>query len=248
MIKHIGLSSGSVPSLNSEEIIELLDRLKGSVVDLRIGKGHAWEQQGLCPFKNSKIKIGFIGLSTVLGDESWDSCRIQRHAEVYQGYPLKVFARKDCIKNNLSLVEKQVQCLTNIAGNVKDIYVETHYGYASISDHVDLYEEMGISTLLDIMGLAKISQDPINDSKKISEFTYGVQTKGFDWKNPLCSLHLPISKIDLQNNKNILDNIKSEIKFLTIETKSHSFREDFILTSKFFSEVGEKNEISHYWR
>lgn len=224
----IGISSGSVSHLNAKEMIELLERENCKIVDLRIDKMHCWTKEGLYPFIKQEIDIAFIGTSIRLGNKYWTEKRIKRHISGYGDFPLKVFADEDCTNSNIQITKNQINIIRKIQQN-KKILCETHHGCCSVRELIKLNELFDIYVVLDIFGLAKISQQPIKDSYILAPITECVQVKGFDWENPHKSTHLPLRKTDYLKTKVIIKILSNFTRKITLETKSNSVVDDLNL-------------------
>ncbi|HDR4695478.1 hypothetical protein ABR775_14645 [Bacillus cereus] len=222
----IGLSSGSTPLSSAKELAGEILNLGGEVVDLRLKKGHRWEVDGLQPFNTANLKIAFLGINTVLGDVSWTKSRIVDELGIYTGYPIKVFANKGCmLRESKEITKLQLHLLAELAGGIKNVLVETHYGFSEVDELLHLHNDLGISILLDILGYYQISSNPCLDVKRLSNCVTGVQVKGFEWNLVHPDRHIPLAESDLIRTKEILDELSP--KTITIETKSSSYAEDF---------------------
>ncbi|MCL6443037.1 MAG: hypothetical protein K6T83_06215 [Alicyclobacillus sp.] len=224
---HIGLSSGSAPELSAIDLIKLVYEGGGDTVDLRVGKGHRWEDDGLQPFIDAGMQIAFIGISAVLGDEHWDKDALKQAASGFVGYPLKVFAKRGCMnEERRTFTKHQVHVLAEIAGGADRVLAETHHGFSEVDELLRLHEETGAHLLLDTMGLARITDDPIGDTVRLAPLVRAVQVKGFDWSKPGKSRHMPLSTTNLDKTAAILRHIAGRACTITVETKAGSAVED----------------------
>lgn len=176
----IGLSSGSFHGWDADTAATETERLGGSVVDLRVGKGQAWEPGGLEPFRRGGLDIAFLGLSCVLGADSPETV-MERHAtDLAEGLPVKIFCHLDARSAaSLARAVETLDLLAEHAGGRHRIHLETHAGYAEVDDLLWWAEEHGVRLLLDSMGLAGISADPLADVRRIAAHVDLAQVKGF---------------------------------------------------------------------
>lgn len=222
----IGLSSGTMPKLSATELAKIVLDNGGNTVDLRTGKGHLWEAEGLQPFRESGMHVAFIGLSVVLGDERWNEKEILRAGSSFVGYPLRVFAKIGSSEEAFS--KHQVEILAELAGSPENVLLETHHGYSSIDELITLHKETEAHILLDTMGLARISTDPMGDSERISTLVRAVQVKGFDWAQPNESRHIPLVGPSLDKTITILQQMPANTP-VTVETRTASGIEDMAI-------------------
>ncbi|OMF12129.1 hypothetical protein BK131_19185 [Paenibacillus amylolyticus] len=223
----IGLSSGSMPNLTANELIQKLNETGCNTVDLRVGKGHSWEEEGLTPLRQSGIDIAFIGISFTLGDDRFDKETLIKSIAPYADIPLKVFSKPGCTTiQQIESTQKQVQVLASIAGGMDRIWVETHKGNCGVEELVRISELLGTRVLLDTLGLACISKDPLEATTSLMRFISGVQTKGFNWDNPYETIHVPLSETDINRTYLILQKLADTNCSVTVETRSGSAVED----------------------
>lgn len=227
MSLRIGLSSGSMPDLTANELIQKLRETGCNTVDLRVGKGHRWEEDGLTLLRQSGIDVAFIGISCTLGDERFDKETLIKSLAPYADIPLKVFSKPGCTTTQqIESTQEQVQVLASIAGGTDRIWVETHKGNCGVEELVRISELLGTRVLLDTLGLACISEDPIEAMTRLMQFVSGVQTKGFNWDNPLETMHVPLFKTDINKTYLILQMLADTNCSVTVETRSGSALED----------------------
>lgn len=227
----IGVSSGSVPKLDVSEIMTLLINIQSNVVDLRSGKNHKWEKDNIPPFLMNGVEIAFIGISTVLGDKNWNEKTITSHTEVYKNIPLKVFASKDCTKH-FNIIKEQITSLAQSTGKKENILIETHHGFCDVEELLKLHDLFGVKVVLDTMGLAKISIDPLEDVKRLAPIIHSVQVKGFDWDNPINSMHIPLRDTEIKKTMLIFDIIAEYTSIVTLESKADSLYDDIEILKK----------------
>ncbi|OPF76707.1 hypothetical protein VT50_0222950 [Streptomyces antioxidans] len=223
-----GLSSASAPQLPGAELAALVRRHGGRTVDLRCGKGHRWETDGLAPFADAGVDIAFIGVGVVLGDLADDALDPARDAPLRAGVPVKVFAAPHCMApDRLEVTRHQVRALADRVGGVENVLVETHDGGASPQTLAALHTEMGVRLVLDTLGLARITPDPLDAAGELSALVPAAQVKGFDWKSPRDTRHLPLAQY-AGPTRTLLAALP-RLARVTVETHAGSHAEDLIL-------------------
>lgn len=235
---HIGLSSGTAPELSATELIKMVRKGGGDTVDLRAGKGYRWEKEGLKPFIDARIRIAFIGISVVLGDKRWNENSLIQAASLFGGHTLKVFAKKGCMNEECrTFTKRQVQVLAEITGGADRVLMETHHGFSAVDELLRLHEETGAHLLIDTLGLARITNNPIGDAIRLAPIVRAVQVKGFDWSKPDRSQHIPLSATDLEKTIAILRYTAAHASAVTVETRAGSAVEDMVLLHSLLTEI-----------
>ncbi|MET7622699.1 hypothetical protein [Streptomyces sp. NPDC005408] len=231
----VGISSGSVPRLGAAELAALALSLGGSIVDVRAGKGHAWERSGgLAALRAAGADVSFLGVGTVLGDPAHpvDACAALPWLE--HGLPVKVFAAEGCTgPGRLDLTLAQIRALTSRVGASNLVLVETHHGYAPVDELAALCERAGTSILLDTMGLARIAPDPVSAAARLSPMTSSAQVKGFAWEHPHTSQHLPLDSC-AEPTREVLA-AAGALRAITVESKAPSLAEDTSLLLEWYA-------------
>lgn len=213
-----GLSSGSVSAASAAELGRLTASLGGDVVDLRAGKGHRWEEDGIAAVRAEGVDVAFVGISAALGDpRSLPETLTGLVPE--PGLPVKVFAAEGCTSpSRFGLTSHQIKVLTDAAGSAGRVLVETHHGYAPVPELLDLCERTGVRILLDTLGLARVDSQPLDAARQLADLTVAVQVKGFDWADPEHSRHLPLGTCEGPTRR-ILD-VLPHVAAATVESKA----------------------------
>jgi len=192
----VGISSGSCAELSAPALAALAEELKAEVVDLRAGKGHGWERDGIAPLRDAAIRVAFVGLSIVLGrpDQACGDQLAYRDRLGGTGLPVKVFATAGLgtDRDARLLAYRQVQELRK-GGSV---LVETHHGYADRSALARLCVDTGCGLLVDTLGLAKLSGSLTGTTAEFRGHITAGQVKGYDVADPGGTRHLPLSAMD----------------------------------------------------
>jgi hypothetical protein len=196
----LGISSGSLPSLPATALAATVLRLGAGTVDLRWGKGHGWEVQGLTPFDDAGVSIAFIGVSVVLGTGDPSLRDLAPARALLDGrppVPFKVFAARDLDDagdtgaRSRDLAGRQAAVLADWAG--APALVETHHGYASLSALGFLCSEFGCGLLLDVYGLHQLTGELRDEAATLRRWARAAQVKGFE---PVAGgRHLPLARM-----------------------------------------------------
>lgn len=184
MTARLGLSSGSAPGLDAPEFAALVRRAGGTVADLRAGKGHRWEEQGLAGLCG--LPVSFVGISVTLGRPGRDG----EAAERFPGESVKVFAAPGAL--DAEATAGQMRALT-ADRKPEQVLVETHRGGAGPDELVRLCERYGCRLVLDNLGLDDIAADFRGALGDLAPLTAAVQVKGFEPDRA----HRPLTEGDL---------------------------------------------------
>ncbi|MFG2572541.1 hypothetical protein [Streptomyces sp. NPDC048481] len=230
----IGVSSGSAPHLDAAALAGLVLSLGGTAVDVREGKGHAWEAGGLDGLRAAGAEVCFVGVATVLGDAAHPPGGIGGRRRLEKGLPVKVFAAAGCTApERLGLTLAQVEALVARVGDSSLVLVETHHGYAPVPELEELCRRAGTSVLLDTMGLARIDGDPVAAAARLAPWISYAQVKGFDWDAPGTSRHRPLACARPELTRRVLD-AAGALRAVTVESKAPSLAEDTALLREWY--------------
>ncbi|WP_327375267.1 hypothetical protein OG393_15685 [Streptomyces sp. NBC_01216] len=221
----IGLSSGSAPHLGGAELARHTLSSGGTVVDVRAGKGHAWEAEGLAGLRDAGCEVCFVGIGDVLGEAPGRPGT----GPLEQGLPVKVFAAAGCTApGRRAATLRHVDALAALVGDRGRVLVETHHGYADVPELVELCERAGTGVLLDTMGLARIHPDPVAAAARLAPWTSYAQVKGFDWEAPGTSRHQPLATSCAAATREVLA-AAGALRAVTVESKAPALAEDLAL-------------------
>lgn len=230
-----GLSSGTAPELTAEKFAALVLAGGGTAADLRVGKGHRWEDKGVTAgletVERAGVSVAFVGTGVHLGDGPADLSAQLAESGVPRGRPLKVFARPEAgAASRQEAVAAQISILADHAGAEENVLVETHRGGAGVAGLVRLGEDHGVRVVLDTLGLAHTADDPLEAAVRLAPFVTAAQVKGFDWAAPHGSRHQPLSTV-AGETKTLLGQL-THARVVTVETRCGSGTEDLrLLTS-----------------
>lgn len=234
-----GLSSASAPDLTGRRLAALVRQSGGGTVDLRYGRGHRWEETGLRPFGTAGVDVAFVGVDITLGKDGADRADgadeararvrdVLRDAPLAPGVPVKVFADPDCLApERRGTTLAQVTALADRLGGPGDVLVETHQGGASPTQLAALHAETGVRILVDTLGLARISSDPLDAATRLAPSVTVAQVKGFDWSAPRHTRHLPLAT-GAGPTRALLAGLP-RLARVTVETRAESAAEDLRL-------------------
>ncbi|MER5891310.1 hypothetical protein ABT160_46540 [Streptomyces sp. NPDC001941] len=225
----VGLSSGCAPALTAGALAALTRDLGGSTVDVRAGKGHAWETSGgLAALREAGVDVCFVGTGIVLGDPAHPASACAAQPWLEPGLPVKVFAAEGCTApGSAALTAAQIAALSDRTGHAGLVLVETHHGYAPVEELAALCADFGTSVLLDTMGLARITDDPQGAAARLAPWTTHAQVKGFDWDAPATSRHRPLA--DCADRTRAVLTAAGTLRAVTAETKAPSLPQDTAL-------------------
>ncbi|MFE2284667.1 hypothetical protein ACFXDJ_10880 [Streptomyces sp. NPDC059443] len=225
----VGLSSGSAPALGAAELARLTLELGGTAVDVRAGKGHAWEQGGLAGLRAAGVGVCFVGIGTVLGGAAHPLPAAADLDQLEPGLPVKVFAAEGCTAPEaFDRTRQQIQELAARVGGTERVLVETHHGYAPVPELLELCERTGVRILLDSLGLARIHPDPAAAAARLAPWTSYAQVKGFDWASPGSNGHLPLALSCAGPTRELLA-AAGPLRAVTVESKAGALAEDMAL-------------------
>ncbi|MFH8337452.1 hypothetical protein [Streptomyces sp. AM6-12] len=187
----LGYSSGTLPGASPEELARAVRLAGGTGVDLRIGKGHCWERDGIRSgierIQRAGADVFFVGVGWRLGDPAhWPVGEEAVPAE----HPVKVFCAE---RPDPALVADQL-ALAAEAG--LEPWVETHAGGPDVTGLIDLADRTGVGVLFDLLGLAEIGGADHAQLRALAPFVRAAQVKGFR-RTPQGTRHRPLDPNDL---------------------------------------------------
>ncbi len=211
----IGFSSGTLPQAGAAELAMAVRAAGGTGVDLRIGKGHSWQREGvragLAAIQAAGIQVFFTGVGWRLGDPSgWPACSADAEQPPAE-YPVKVFCAAD---PDPRLVTAQLAA-ARAAGLVP--WVETHDGGPAVPDLIRVAERTGVGVVVDLRGLAEIGGAEPRLLADLAPFVQAAQVKGV-LRTPGGTRHRPLVPDDLAI---LLDLIPlAPIRAVTVESRA----------------------------
>ncbi|MEU6020729.1 hypothetical protein [Micromonospora sp. NPDC047134] len=214
-----GLSSGCAPDLTAEALAELVRRCGGDTVDLRAGKGHAWESAGVSPFADHGIDIAFIGVSVCLGDPRCAPEQVAETVRPWSAYPVKVFTDPGTVCGDRALLRAQLDALTEDRPAAA-VLMETHHGRALPNELRELHDRYGLGVLLDTAGLAAVTDDQRVALALLAPAVTAVQVKGFTLRPGGGSDHHPLGEDDIAGLVDTLLPLRGRLRAVTIESRA----------------------------
>jgi hypothetical protein len=191
----VGLSGGSCPELDAGQLAETAVGLGVGLVDLRAGKGHAWESGGVAPLLAAGLGVAFVGTSLVLG-RPMPIREILTALEALGagGLPVKVFADAEVARQPEAarLAETQARVIQDWSGPGR-LLVETHHGYAAPPSLARLCELTGCRVLLDTLGLARLGTPVHTAGPTLAGYLAAAQVKGYDEAAAGAGGHRPLA-------------------------------------------------------
>ncbi|GHI03118.1 hypothetical protein AQI88_02035 [Streptomyces cellostaticus] len=209
---HLGYSSGTLPQAGPEELARAVLHAEGTGVDLRIGKGHGWERDGVQPgidrIRRTGAEVFFVGVGWRLGDPAhWPVAE----EPVPAPYPVKVFCTE---RPDPALVAEQLAAAAE-AG--VEPWVETHAGGPDVAGLIDLAERTGVGVLVDLLGLAEIGGAHRAQLRALSPFVRAAQVKGVR-RTAQGTRHRPLTPHDLTDLSYLLE--LGPLRAVTVESRA----------------------------
>ncbi|QYC44239.1 hypothetical protein Nocox_33345 [Nonomuraea coxensis DSM 45129] len=216
----LGLSSGSLPHATAADLAAAVLGHGGSGLDLRIGKGHAWErdgvERGLRAIAAAGAEVFFTGVGARLGDPAAEL------AEAPPAWPVKVF----CVERpDPGLVAEQA------AG--RELWVETHAGGPDVTTLIDLAERTGVGLVLDVLGLAEIGGADRHRLAALAPHVRAAQVKGFH-RTPQGTRHRPLEPRDLEPVLAVME--RTSLRCVTVESRAGNPGADLVLLATLLKE------------
>ncbi|MEU2060330.1 hypothetical protein [Streptomyces sp. NPDC013455] len=229
----LGYSSGTLPGAGPEELARAVLGAGGTGVDLRIGKGHGWERDGVRPGIDRILRTGadvfFVGVGWHLGDPArWPVGEEAVPAE----YPVKVF----CVQRpDPALVTEQLAAAAEAGLRP---WVETHAGGPDTAGLIDLADRTGVGVLVDLLGLAEIGGADRAQLRALAPFVRAAQVKGV-LRTPQGTRHRPLAPHDLSDLSYLLG--LGPLHAVTVESRAGTPDADLaVLAAELASPAAER--------
>lgn len=223
----IGYSSGTLPSASADELAAAVLAAGGTGLDLRIGKGHAWERDGLAAgldrIAAAGVDVFFTGVGWRLGDPAgWPLVESDQDS-VPREYPVKVFCVAD---PDLALVADQLAA-ASAAG--LEPWVETHAGGPDAGGLLRLAEKTGVGVLLDLLGLAEIGGASPGQLRALAPFLRAAQVKGV-LRTTQGTRHRPLAYEDLTVLLELMQT--AALRAVTVESRAGTPEADLAVLAR----------------
>jgi hypothetical protein len=221
----LGLSSGTAPDVCAAELADMTTRGGGAAVDVRIGKGHAWEdngvRQGIADIERAGVSVAFTGIGWHMGDpvspvpHEWPPAQ----------YPVKVF----CVERpDHGLVAEQVAAA---ARSGVTLLIETHRGGPSATELARLAATSGVGVVADLLGLLETGSDE-DSLAELAPHVRAVQVKGVTPQRR----HRPMVPQDLAPVRRLLT-LGAPVRAITVESRAGRPLDDLALLAETVQEV-----------
>lgn len=230
----IGVSSGSFGPWDAVEAARIVRATGASVVDLRVGKGQRWEEQGVQPFLDAGLDVAFLGLSCTLGVDDVAAVLERHRRDLAHGWPVKVFCApgsRDADRRGIA--RDVVSALADALGGPDLVALETHRGHAGVDELEAWSVEDGTTVVLDSMGLAGISADPARDARRLDPHVRFVQVKGFE-EADTGTRHRAL-ELDARWHAELLAALTAPVS-LTVESRAGHLAEDVACLTRIWEE------------
>ena len=226
-MNRLGLSSGSLPQASADEMVGRLHELGLDLVDLRWGKGYAWQDGGLRPFAVAGVDVAFLGVSVTLGEgDPQLADLVPAVIDVLDGrrdIAIKVFASAQLGSGDeavWTVARRQLDRLATCAAAAP--LVETHHGYAGLDSVDRLCQQLGCAVLLDLGGFFRLTGSFLDPAGVIARRTSAIQVKGFGPDAP--ATHRALTELP-DEAWALLDSAPTGVP-ITVESKSGTLAED----------------------
>jgi len=208
----LGYSSGTLPGAGPEELARAVLLAGGTGVDLRIGKDHGWERDGVRAgidrIRRTGADVFFVGVGWRLGDAArWPVGEEEVPAED----PVKVFCAE---RPDPVLVGEQLAAAADAGLRP---WVETHAGGPDVTGLIDLTERTGVGVLLDLLGLAEIGGADHAQLRALAPFVRAAQVKGVH-RTSKGTRHRPLAPHDLSDLSYLLS--LGPLHAVTVESRA----------------------------
>jgi hypothetical protein len=224
----IGLSSGTLPRSSAAELAETVIDLGGRGVDLRIGKGQRWEQDGaaagLRDILAAGIEVFFTGVGWRLGDPA---LVVDAAPDMPVTWPIKVFCVAD---PDLALVTDQVAAAADAGLR---LWAETHAGGPSVAGLIRLADATGVGIVLDTLGLAEIGGMDHGQLADLAPHVRAAQVKGV-LRTADGTRHRPLKNEDLDDIAQVAH--FGVLRSVTVESRAGTPRADMAILARFVAE------------
>ncbi|MGC5009256.1 hypothetical protein ACLQ2R_00680 [Streptosporangium sp. DT93] len=226
----IGLSSGTLPRSTAAELAGAVLAYGGSGLDLRVGKGQRWEEDGvlsgLRAIGSAGLDVFFTGLGWRLGDPALPR---PETAGVPAAWPVKVF----CVEApDPGLVGEQVAAAAD-AGF--ELWVETHAGGPDVDGLIDLAGRTGVGVVLDVLGLAAIGGADDHRLAGLAPHVRAAQVKGVT-RTPQGVRHRPLAPPDLDPVLRVMES--TALRCVTVESRAGTPDADLAVLARALAPAG----------
>ncbi|MEV4476935.1 hypothetical protein [Nonomuraea sp. NPDC049504] len=241
--RRLGLSSGSLPDAGAAELAAATALAGGGTVDLRAGKGHAWERDGIArgirQVTAAGVEVAFVGCGARAGrtkvgcgaraGETEAGCG-GRGGDVglelpVTGHPVKVF----CVPEpDPATLAGQVRAA---ADQGVALWVETHQGGPSCRRLAQLAEVTGIGVVVDLLGVAATGGADAATLARLAPHVRAVQVKGFRRDAAGAYRHRALRAADLEPVEALLSS-GAPIRAITVESRAGTAVDDLRMLAK----------------
>ncbi|MEV4807854.1 hypothetical protein AB0K18_48365 [Nonomuraea sp. NPDC049421] len=249
--RRLGLSSGSLPDAGAAELAAATARAGGGTVDLRTGKGHAWERDGVArgirQVTAAGVEVAFVGCGARAGRTEIGRGARAGETEVGRGaragetgvgrgggaglelpvtgHPVKVF----CVPEpDPATLAGQVRAA---ADQGVALWVETHQGGPSCRRLAQLAEVTGIGVVVDLLGVAATGGADAATLARLAPHVRAVQVKGFRRDAGGAYRHRALRAADLEPVEALLSS-GAPIRAITVESRAGTAVDDLRMLAK----------------
>ena len=178
MSYRLGFSSCSAPELSADDLLELSLANDADTIDLRAGRGQAWESVAGLRAIADALDVAFLALPAALGGGADDGAGAEElvRAAVERGIPLRFGVVPEVESSRFG---EDVRRLRSRWGSDLVLYVEPHGPSPSLASLSELLREHEVYAAADNLGFARLGAPPAAVAGFMAEFGRVLQVKGF---------------------------------------------------------------------
>jgi hypothetical protein len=195
----VGVSTSSCPNLRASEIAEAVLSCGGDSVELRIGKGHGWESDGVLAVADAGVTVTAIASSRTFGADAMP----ESDEDVNQAESictcLRCFldARYAGDEKVTRRAHVQVAAVQRALGDNGAVVVEPHPGYASVPDVAAFCASTGANAVLDTLAVHRLGIAMPQAFSELGGTTCVLHVKGFEQERDRGWSHRALARGDL---------------------------------------------------
>ena len=227
----IGVSTNSCPDLRGPEVAEAVLACGGNSVELRIGRGHGWEPDGVSSVAATGVTVATIASSRTFGVDAIPGNDEDINQAVATGAWLRCFldARYESNDAFVNLAHAQVAEVQRALGDKSAVIIEPHPGYASVCGVTKFCASTGASAVLDTLAIHQLGITMPLALFELGKATRSLHVKGFDrsdceWR------HRALAPGDLPDPATLAP--APNLAVVVVETRAGSQWRDLRLLSK----------------
>jgi hypothetical protein len=234
----LAVSSSCCPRLGAAELAAAVAAAGGDAVELRIGRGHAWEASGAPAVAAGGVTVTAVASSRSFGAEPPEGEEDVRQAASV-GARLRCFLDPRCDFDVAALERAQVQvaAVQRTLGGRGSVAVEPHPGHASVPAVVGLCAAAGAVAVADLLALRRLGWPLRPALAQLAGATWALHVKGFEREEGIWR-HRPLAAADLPDAKSLAP--ARRVAVAVVETQAGSHWRDLHLLRGWAARVGTR--------